>query len=670
MKKAVKDRVLNWVVGLVSVVAFGSTAGAEEGNAARMLGGMQWEADKTPFSFTYKAAASAALLGKWEHTVTEQAGEEFTVYQHRYADPESGLRVTAEVKQYSQLPAVEWVLYFSNEGDQNTGIIEDVFPLQAQLPAAAFHTYTLHYAKGDEFSPESYAPQCKVFSTMNSIGNVQFQSSRGRSSDAYLPFFNMQIDSHGVIGALGWTGDWQMDIGRNGNAVKLVGGMKKTRFFLYPQEKVRTPRILLMEWQGELEESYNTWRRFLLRHYSPLEADQTHLKMPVCYLNWGEVSCQEQIRRAQEAIDKGFEYEVFWIDAGWYGSAQVKENSTVFDGVWGTQSGNWWPNQGLFPEGMKPLSDFLKQHNKELLIWFQPEIASGGSELAQKHPDWLLGGGLVNLGNPEALQGIIDMVAGQMIETGATWYRQDFNMDPAWAWQAADQPDRTGITEMKHIEGLYTFWDELKKRVPGLKIDNCSSGGRRIDLEMISRSAVLWRTDYPFEVKDLCDLQSHMFGLSYWVPLQQTSLGVSDRDLFRGAMGAGMTLSNWDGKMVIDGFIPQVREYQEIRDYFYGDYYPLIPYSPGKDSWTAWQFHNRDKNAGVAVFVRKPESNIMTLQANLRKINREKRYEVKLTIRSEPPSVTKIPGEELAGLAIELKEKRDSAVLVYKMIME
>jgi len=367
----------------------------------------------------------------------------------------------------------------------------------------------------------------------------------------------MQIDTYGVIGALGWTGDWQLDIGRSGNAVKVLGGMKKTRFFLEPNEKIRTPRVLLMEWQGKLEDSFNTWRSFLLKYYSPVGADNTYLKMPMCYLNWGEVPCQELIRRAQEAIDKGLQYDVFWIDAGWYGDAKVKENSTVADGVWGTQSGNWWPNKSLFPNGFKPLSDFLKKNNKELLLWFQPEIVSGGTELAQKHPDWLLGNSLLNLGNPEALQAITDIVATQMNEAGATWYRQDFNMDPAYIWNTTDAPDRTGITEMKYIEGLYIFWDELKKQVPGLKIDNCSSGGRRIDLEMMARSVVLWRTDYPFDAKDLCDLQSHMYGLSYWVPLQQTSLGgIPDLGVFRGAMGAGMTLANWDGKIVIDGYVP------------------------------------------------------------------------------------------------------------------
>ena len=50
-------------------------------------------------------------------------------------------------------------------------------------------------------------------------------------------------------------------------------------------------------------------------------------------------------------------------------------------------------------------------------------------------------------------------------------------MDPRAWWKAADTPDRQGMAEIRHIEGLYAFWDGLLQRHPGLMIDNCASGG-------------------------------------------------------------------------------------------------------------------------------------------------------------------------------------------------
>ena len=94
-----------------------------------------------------------------------------------------------------------------------------------------------------------------------------------------------------------------------------------------------------------------------------------------------------------------------------------------------------------------------------------------------------------------------------------------FNMDPLPYWQAADAPNRQGMSEIRHIEGLYAFWDELLKRHPDLLIDNCASGGRRIDLETVGRSTPFWRTDGP---RDPVAHQCHTYGLLSWVPLSST----------------------------------------------------------------------------------------------------------------------------------------------------
>ena len=39
------------------------------------------------------------------------------------------------------------------------------------------------------------------------------------------------------------------------------------------------------------------------------------------------------------------------------------------------------------------------------------------------------------------------------------------------------------------------MWDEILATHPGLLIDDCSSGGRRIDIETLARSFPLWRSD-------------------------------------------------------------------------------------------------------------------------------------------------------------------------------
>ena len=166
----------------------------------------------------------------------------------------------------------------------------------------------------------------------------------------------------------------------------------------------------------------------------------------------------------------------------------------------------------------------LRRDGLGFLLWIESERVFRGTDLQRQHPDWLLGpqgeNYLVNLGNPAARKGITEIVSSLIREGGLSWYRQDFNTDPEGFWSNADQPDRIGITEIRYIEGLYAFWDELRQRHPGLLIDNCSSGGRRLDLETISRSVALWRSDFQCQPKfNPAGMQGQTYGISSWIPL-------------------------------------------------------------------------------------------------------------------------------------------------------
>ena len=111
------------------------------------------------------------------------------------------------------------------------------------------------------------------------------------------------------------------------------------------------------------------------------------------------------------------------------------------------------------------------------------------------------------------------------------WLRIDYNIDPLGFWQFLDKkdPDRVGMAEIRYIEGLYRMWDDLRAAYPHLAIDDCASGGRRIDLETMSRSTPLWRSDNTCDMLDLKPAtvvlaalknQTMTAGLSRYVPFQ------------------------------------------------------------------------------------------------------------------------------------------------------
>ena len=211
-------------------------------------------------------------------------------------------------------------------------------------------------------------------------------------------------------------------------------------------------------------------------------------------------------RRALNSQKWRFPAGQWWIDAGW-------------NGIFPQAVGNWTPNATRFPNGLRPVGEAAAEAGLKLLLWFEPERVLPGTELwrqkelyHQLSPDQCRlcdqdptkPCGLLALDTAAGRSYAVKMVSDMVTEANLSWYRQDFNILPASFWAAADKASaskhkglpRAGLTEALYVEGLYTFWDDLLAAHPGLSIDNCASGGRRIDLETLRRSVPLWRSDF------------------------------------------------------------------------------------------------------------------------------------------------------------------------------
>jgi alpha-galactosidase len=449
----------------------------------------------------------------------------------------------------------------------------------------------------------------------------------------------------------------------------MKAGMAKTHLVLHPNETIRTPRMLLLfaspdRWRGQ-----NLLRQFILTYHRPM-LNGKPLVAPITWGNWGGTTAEVHLDNIQNIIKHKLPIDYYWIDAGWYGKLGVED--------WAGNVGWWEVKKDLYPNGMKPLSDLLKKSGRELMVWFEPERVMKGTPWANEHPDWMFHLGdnptlLTNLGNPDACKFVTDAISKMIDDFGLGCYRQDFNMDPLPYWQANDAENRQGINEIRDTEGLYAFWDGLLQRHPNLMIDNCASGGRRIDLETTGRATPFWRTDGP---RDAIAHQCHSYGLMGWVPLSAIS---EDREgdtyEFRSSMCSGLCI-NWfhsgDGpqkKMPADAPFAWGKkildEYLTLRDFYYGDYYPLTPYTQDRSAWMGWQFDRPEKGDGMVQMFRRPDSLYESIRVQLRGIDPDATYSV---TNIDEPGSKDISGRELAenGLLIVIKDKPGAVVITYK----
>lgn len=190
-------------------------------------------------------------------------------------------------------------------------------------------------------------------------------------------------------------------------------------------------------------------------------------------------------------------------------AAEVGVERFVLDDGWslGRRSpraglGDWWVDPAVWPDGLGPLVSHVRSLGMDFGLWFEPEMVSPDSELARRHPDWILSAGgrlppssrsqqVLDLTHPRAYAYVRDRLDAIVTEYAVDYIKWDHNRDLVEAGRSLD--GRPGV----HLQtrAAYRLMDELRERHPALEIESCSSGGGRIDLEVLERTDRVWASD-------------------------------------------------------------------------------------------------------------------------------------------------------------------------------
>jgi alpha-galactosidase len=623
-----------------------------------------------PFSFTYGGQSSGELLPSWERkATTAKLDAQRTEHTLTWTDPRSGpnglqtgLAVRCVAVDYADFPVVEWTLYFKNTGTVATPILAAIQAIDAALPGNADGHGILRWFAGSLAIMEDFQPRTAA---LLPGAAHHFQPVGGRPSNGTWPYFNLDFGEQGIVAAIGWPGQWAARIEGVAGGAHLRSGQARTHLVLEPGEEIRSPLIALLFWHGDWIAGQNVWRRWMISHNLP----RLNGKLPepftaVCV----DDAFPGMLSNAADVIGQmdlyhrnGMRYDYWWTDAGWYPAWPDWVNT-----------GTWEPDPERYPKGLKEITDHSHQLGMKHVVWFEPERVTPGSWLYENRPQWLLsregahgGWKLFNMGDPEAWRWLVEHVDELIVTQGIDLYRQDFNFDPLLFWAAADKSDRVGMTENKYVVGHLAYWDELRRRHPGMLIDSCASGGRRLDLESVRRGVANTRTDYRFEP---IGTQGQHYGISFWLPFTGSGVYQDTPYVMRSHMntqfGCGVNflrqLPDWELLKRMDA------EWRKIvTDQFLGDYYPLTEYSLSKDAWMAWQFHRPETGTGYVQAFRRDNCVEASKTFRLRGLDAGARYGV---TNFDIEGTTAVSGRELmeTGLTVEMKDKPGAAVIVYK----
>lgn len=627
-----------------------------------------------PFSFVYGGTPSSDLLKDWSIAQnTRRLDADRTEHTLAYTDAATGLHVRCVLVAYEDFPTAEWTLYFKNTGSADTPIIEKIQALDVALSRGEGE-FVLHHNIGSPANGNDYGP---LETPLGPGAAKRLAGAGGRPTNADWSYFNLEWGGQGLIIAVGWPGQWAAQLQRDGaRGLHLQAGQELTHFVLHPGEEVRSPLIVLQFWKGDWIRAQNIWRRWMMAHSMPTPGGR--LPQPLLlasssrqYNEMIDADEAKQIMFIDRYLAEDIPLDYWWMDAGWY----------VHHGGGWPRVGTWEVDKTRFPNGLRAVSDHAHGKGLKVLVWFEPERVTAGTWLAENHPEWILGGvkgGLLDLGNDNARRWLTEHIDGLITEQGIDLYRQDFNIDPLGYWRGADAPDRQGMTEIRHVTGYLAYWDELRRRHPDMLIDSCASGGRRNDVETMRRAVPLWRSDYAYEA---IGHQCMMYGLSLWLPYHGTGTVFTRNASYYGSgptpvepyafwsnacQGTGMGIDVRLKELDYAAIRRLLEQWRRIAPCYYGDFYPLTPWTRDPAAWMAWQFDRPEAGAGVIQVFRRHESFYEAVRLRLRGLDADAEY---IVTDLETGHDHRYPGRTLLtdGLRITLDEKpAAAAVLTYR----
>ncbi len=573
-------------------------------------------------------------------------------------------------RNYAAENAIEWQVRVEAPATGDSPLYEGLQSADFVVQFPTERAVTLHWNKGSHAEDTDFQPRTEHLAAGKPF---TLESFGGRSSDGVMPYFNLAGEDGGLIVAVGWSGDWKASFeALQDGQVRIKAGLKRSRFKLRPGEHVRLPAVLVMSYRGTWIDGQNQFRRLTLRHFTPTSHPPMKL-MPVAASVHGmfgfNATTEDNLTAlAADIAALKLPLDMFWLDAGWN------------QGGFPAAQGNPNADPMRFPQGLGPVGQAVSQTGMRFLVWFEPERAMRGTWLDREHPAWLSapsntpphlrymendGFKLVDLGNAEARRWTLDSISHYIREANIAVYRQDFNEYPAYFWHTDEPADEVGLREVRYINGLYDFLDELARRHPGLIIDNCASGGRRIDFEMNRRSVVLWRSDSCWDAKTYPrNVQAMTHGLSHWVPLHGLGSVATDDVSLRSGMGACASFAaNFRDPAAVAALRKHLDRYLKLRPLFTADFYPLTDWSDDPQKWLAFQFHDPATGQGIVqAFCGAAAERGYTVK--LQGLDANQTYVV--TDWDKSAQEIKLNGRELSTTGIEVKagEKSSAAIVL------
>ncbi|EAR08786.1 alpha-galactosidase [Reinekea blandensis] len=420
-----------------------------------------------------------------------------------------------------------------NEGEQAFQL--DHLGLSVPMPVRAAELMTFHGRWIQEFVTKRQRwPESKVVR----------ESRRGKTAHDSFPaliagesgFSDTQGEVWGLH--LAWSGNHRLvaeQLFDGDRHIQLAEWLYPGEIELAPGDSYQTPTIVGSWSQNGLNALSQRFHRYLRQQV--LDPSVAEVPRPVHLNTWEGIyfdhTPEHLLRMVDQAADMGVER--FILDDGWFG-ARDDDHAGL---------GDWTVNMQKHPGGLHYLIDAVKARGMEFGLWFEPEMVNPDSDLYRAHPDWvlqvedyeqLLGRYqyVLDLSRPEVSEYLWNSIDAILTEYDIRYIKWDMNRDLV-------QPGSGGVASVhRQTQALYQLMARIREAHPHVEIENCSSGGGRIDYGLMQHTQRIWLSD----CIDALERQRMQYGASLFFPpevlgshLSKTPASTTNRVLNLGFRG-------------------------------------------------------------------------------------------------------------------------------------
>jgi alpha-galactosidase len=311
----------------------------------------------------------------------------------------------------------------------------------------------------------------------------------------YFPFLAVEDRKNHVFWGvqLAHGASWQMEIYRKDEDISISGGLADREFghwlkVVKPGERFMTPKAIVSVCHTDSIDVFTN----RLTDAGQKAADagpEKEQELPIVFneycTTWGCPS-HENIKEILEAIEgKGFTY--FVIDCGWYKQAQVP---------WDMSMGDYDLSEELFPEGMVKTVQAIKDAGLKPGIWFEIEGVGKASKAYEMEEHLLHIDGKVlttsrrrfwDMKDPWVEEYLTEKVIGFLKEYDFEYMKIDYNDTIGIG---CDGFESLGEGLRVNIEKTYEFLEKVKCEIPGMVLENCASGGHRLEPRFMATTSM------------------------------------------------------------------------------------------------------------------------------------------------------------------------------------